>query len=95
MWLVVVLIWVLLRAIAVGEIRDTQAKTALLKVAQVLVVTSLRRALGKSRQAHVLCGKGCFGFWICVMNSTTLSELDPIEADEKRLRTNYSEVKSV
>jgi len=50
---IVVLIRVLLRAIAVGGIRDTRVKTAMLRAAQVLVVTSLRRTLGKSRRARV------------------------------------------
>jgi hypothetical protein len=30
-----------------------------------------------------------------VTNSATLNELDSVPADEKRLRTNYAEVKSV
>ena len=60
---IVVLIRVLLRAIAVGRIRDTHAETAMLKVTQVLVVTSLRRrTLGKSRRARVRCVERLF--WI-------------------------------
>jgi len=60
---IVVLIRVLLRAIAVGRIRDTHAETAMLKVAQVLAVTSLRRrTLGKSRRARVRCVERLF--WI-------------------------------
>jgi hypothetical protein len=111
-WLVVVLIRVLLRAIVVRRIGDT---TAMLKEAQVMDETEdsdmfmanprkcsnfilLLPACEEhwGRVAECACGawKGCFGFWICMMNSTTLSELDSIPADEKRLRTDYAEVKS-
>jgi hypothetical protein len=65
---IVVLIRVLLRAIAIGRIRDTHAETAMLKATQVLAVTSLEEEHWGRRVVERACGawKGCFGFWICV-----------------------------